>query len=58
MIQYFVEIRSFDNDEEPIKKMGPMSEWKAEKVECGAMINLNHEKYYTVIVPIETPEGE
>jgi hypothetical protein len=32
------------------KRMGPMSERKAEKVEDGANINLDHENYHTRIV--------
>jgi nitrogen regulatory protein PII-like uncharacterized protein len=32
-----------------IKEMGPMSERKAEKVERGANINLNHERFTVVI---------
>lgn len=34
-----------------IKRMGPMSERKAEKVERGATINLNHAEFHSRIVP-------
>lgn len=33
------------------KKLGPMPERKAEKVEDGLNINLNHERYYTRSYP-------
>jgi hypothetical protein len=36
--------------EEVASRMGPMSEHRAERVERGASINLNHEKFYTRIV--------
>lgn len=50
--EFYVEIRPFTEDEgDPgFRRMGPMSERKAEKVDRGASINLNHEKYYTRIV--------
>ena len=36
--------------EEVASRMGPMGEHRAERVESGANINLNHEKFYTRIV--------
>jgi hypothetical protein len=33
-----------------VKRMGPMNERKADKVESGASINLNHDDYFTRIV--------
>jgi len=32
-----------------VKRMGPMSERQAEKVECGVGVNLNHERFFTRI---------
>ena len=52
---YYVEIRPWNDDEtDPgFRRMGPMSEHQADKVDRGANINLNHEKYYTIIVQLE-----
>ena len=47
-MEYYVIIKEF-NKEEEVKRMGPMDERKASKVEAGVSINLNHEHYYTVI---------
>jgi len=49
MINFYVDIMR-DGEEEPVKRMGPMPRGKAERVEDGANINLNHEKYYTQLV--------
>ena len=46
---YYVEIVAYEDDE-VASRMGPMSERKANKVDAGANINLNHEEYYTRIV--------
>lgn len=35
---------------EVVERMGPMSERTAERVENGALINLNHDEYFTRIV--------
>jgi hypothetical protein len=35
---------------EVVKRMGPMSERSADRVEDGANINLNHAEYFTRIV--------
>lgn len=49
-MEYYVEIVKYGDPEEVVKRMGPMSDRKADKVDSGANINLNHEKYYTRIV--------
>jgi hypothetical protein len=59
---HYVEIVSFD-DGDVIKRMGPMPERKAERVDSGANINLDHANYYTRVVPVvsqpvTTHEGE
>ena len=48
-MQYFVEIVSYETGE-VVKRMGGGSERRAERIEDGANINLNHEEYYTRIV--------
>lgn len=48
MADYYVEVRNLQT-EEVIKRLGPMSERKAERVERGMLINMNHEDYYTQI---------
>jgi hypothetical protein len=51
-MNYFVEIIKHGengNPEEVVKRMGPMSERKAEQVDKGANINLNHEDFFTRI---------
>ena len=46
---FYVEVyRKSDGQIE--KRSGPMTERKAEKIEAGMMINLNHEQYETRIV--------
>lgn len=48
-MQYYVEIvRTHDENVE--SRMGPMPERRAERVEMGVQINLNHEHYHTRIV--------
>lgn len=47
-IVFYVEIVKSSSGE-VVKRMGPMSERKAEKVEIGASINLNHEEFFTRI---------
>lgn len=53
MAEFYVEIRPITEDETDVgfRRMGPMPERQAEKVERGANINLNHRDYYTRIVP-------
>ena len=46
---FYVEIVALVSGE-VVKRMGPMSERKADKIESGASINLNHEEYFTRIV--------
>ncbi len=46
---YYVEIVAYKNDR-VAKRMGPFSERKAERVDGGANINLDHENFYTRIV--------
>ena len=52
----YVEIVKTDTGE-VVKRMGPMSERKAERVESGANINLNHDGYYTRIVFANPPNN-
>ena len=56
MNNFYVQIVKFQ-DEEIVKEMGPMPEFKAEKVDDGVNINLNHEEYYTKIVEKPTSSG-
>lgn len=55
MTNHYVEIVEMDDDgkERVEKRMGPMGERKAEKVERGVSINLNHERYFTRVVTQE-----
>jgi hypothetical protein len=46
---FYVEIVEFSSGN-VVERMGPMSERKADKVEYGASINLNHKEYFTRIV--------
>jgi hypothetical protein len=46
---WFVEIVDSETDK-VVKRMGPMSERKAEKVERGAEINLDHEHFFVRVV--------
>ena len=50
--KYYVEIIEHKT-EKVIKRMGPMSARKAEKVDGGANINLDHEHYYTMIRSVD-----
>jgi hypothetical protein len=34
-----------------VRRLGPMSERKAEKVERGLEINLNHDRFFVRVVP-------
>jgi hypothetical protein len=47
---HFVEIVE-DSTEEVVKRMGPMRLRQAERVEDGASINLDHERFSTRVVP-------
>lgn len=44
-MNYFVEIVNHDT-QEVVKRLGPMSEHKADKVADGASINLDHDRFY------------
>jgi len=46
----FVEIVKYGDPEEVVKRVGPMSERKAEKVDSGININLNYEQFFTRII--------
>ena len=50
MSEYFVEIVKNGDPEEVVKRMGPHHKRRAEKIEEGASINLNHEDYFTRVV--------
>lgn len=51
--KWLVEIRPFNDDESDpgFRRLEAHNERDAERIERGANINLNHEKYYTQIVP-------
>lgn len=49
--QFYVDVVSYE-DGAVVKRLGPMAERKADKVDDGLNINLNHDKYYTLIVPV------
>ena len=46
----YVEVRESATDK-VVERLGPMDERKAEKVERGLEINLDHERYYVATVP-------
>ncbi len=45
----YVEIVEYESGE-VVTRMGPMAERRADKVDSGANINLDHEHFYTRIV--------
>jgi len=47
---FYVEIVSYENDKVE-ERRGPFSERRADKIDDGLNINLNHEAFYTRIVP-------
>ena len=49
MDNYYVEIVEYDTAK-AVKSMGPFSEHRADKVDNGANINLNHNEFFTQIV--------
>lgn len=50
--QFYVEI--FEDETGRVEsRMGPMSKWKADKVEDGASVNLNWERFSIRTVPAE-----
>ncbi len=46
----YVEVVSYNDPTRVEKRLGPMSENKANRVDTGLNINLDHENYYTRIV--------
>lgn len=54
-MNHFVEIFE-DETEDVMSRMGPMTRHKAEKVEAGARINLNEDKFSIRIVSEESEE--
>ena len=44
--QFYVEVVAYYSNE-VIKRLGPLSKSKADKVEAGININLDHERYFT-----------
>lgn len=49
MDDHWVEIVSY-SDDKVVRRMGPMGRHKANKVDAGVNINLNHDDYYTRVV--------
>lgn len=49
MSDYYVEIVEHGTGT-VVKRMGPMAEQKADRVEGGVSINLDHERFYTRVV--------
>lgn len=49
MSNWYVECVDVQTNE-VVKRLGPHSEWKAERVEGGMNINLNHDRYFTRLV--------
>lgn len=47
--KYNVVIKEY-GETEPLEIKGPYSRSKADKIDSGININLNHDKYYTVIL--------
>ena len=52
-MNHYIELVSYETNE-VVETKGPFTEWKANKVDDGMNINLNHEKYFTHII---TKEG-
>jgi hypothetical protein len=52
--RFYVEIIAYDDDA-TIKRIGPMTERKADQVEDGVNINLDHDRYYTRLTKDPTP---
>ena len=51
VVDYFVEVVDWDSGE-AIKRLGPMTKRKAERVDDGLNINLDHDRYHTRIVGV------
>jgi hypothetical protein len=43
---------------EPVKRLGPMSERKADRVERGILMNLDDEKYFVQVVKVTNDPDE
>ncbi len=52
-MKYYVEVVA-DKGNEVVKRLGPMSEQKAEKVCGGLDMRIDHDNYYTRIVEKES----
>jgi hypothetical protein len=51
--EFYVEIVQYaeeGEDEKVVKRSGPHSERRADKIDDGLNINLNHERFYTRVV--------
>jgi len=48
MSNYYVQIKKYQTDN-TIKEVGPYTENRANKVDGGLNVNLNHDKYFTLI---------
>ena len=46
---HYVQVVQFE-DELVVKQLGPFSENRADRVDTGMNINLNHEEFYTRVV--------
>lgn len=55
--RYTVLVKRIGTDE-VVKSMGPHTEKMAERIERGASVNLDHERFYTVIVASEIADSE
>lgn len=55
-MKYHILIKSYEG--EIVKNMGPHSERSAEKIESGANRNLNHDKYFTLMLSEEQMKEE
>ena len=54
---FFVEIVKY-GETKPEKQIGPVTMRAALKIQDGADINLNHDDYFTRIVPVQGAEKE
>lgn len=51
----YVEIVAYADDK-VIERRGPFTQWKADKIDDGLNINLNHDAYYTRFVTASEPK--
>ena len=55
--QWVVEVYRFDNGE-VVQRIGPYkTERQADKVDDGINVNLNHDAYYTLVLPTRAEAG-